>query len=52
MKQKPNVINLKKSIKKKFDEVSNEALKKENEELSKKVKETKENSENIRKNIN
>ena len=42
----------KEEYKKKFDEISNEAIIKENEELSKKVKETKENSENIRKNIN
>ena len=36
----------KEEYKKKFDEISNEALMKENEELSKKVKETKENSDN------
>ena len=42
----------KEEYKKKFDEISNEAIIKENEELQKKVKETKENSENIRKNIN
>ena len=42
----------KEEYKKKYDEISNEAITKENEELSKKVKETKENSENIRKNIN
>ena len=39
----------KEEYKKKFDEVSNEALMKENEELSKKVQETKENSESIKK---
>jgi len=42
----------KEEYKKKFDEISNEALMKENEELSKKVQETKENSESIKKNIN
>ena len=42
----------KEEYKKKFDEVSNEALIKENEDLAKKVQETKENSANIKKNIN